>query len=106
MLPLDPKKMRQMLKMAGIKLEEVDASEVIIKRETGDLIIEEPQVMKLMMKDQVMFQVMGKIKEKLFSEEDVKLVMEQTGIKDRKKVEDVLKESKGDIAEAIMKLKS
>ncbi|HDM05900.1 MAG TPA: nascent polypeptide-associated complex protein, partial [Candidatus Aenigmarchaeota archaeon] len=47
MLPLDPKKMRQMLKMAGIKLEEVNASEVIIKRETGDLIIEEPQVMKL-----------------------------------------------------------
>ena len=106
MLPLDSKKMRQMLKMAGIKLEEVDASEVIIKRETGDLIIEEPQVMKLIMKDQVMFQVMGKIKEKLFSEEDVKLVMEQTGIKDRKKVEDALKESKGDIAEAIMKLKS
>lgn len=106
MLPLDSKKMRQMLKMAGIKLEEVNASEVIIKRETGDLIIEEPQVMKLIMKDQVMFQVMGKIKERLFSEEDVKLVMEQTGIKDRKKVEDALKESKGDIAEAIMKLKS
>jgi NACalpha-BTF3-like transcription factor len=51
------------------------------------------------------FQVSGNVKEQSTSDEDIRLVMEQTGIKDEKRVEQVLKETNGDIAEAIMKLK-
>ena len=39
-------------------------------------------------------------------EEDISLVMEQTGVTDREKVIAAINESKGDIASAIMKLKN
>jgi len=102
---MDAKKMQQMLKRLGMKLDTVQANEVIIKTDSGDIIIENPQVVKTSMKGQVVFQVSGNVKEKLYSDEDVKLVIEQTGVKDEVKVKKALEESKGDIAQAIMKLK-
>lgn len=102
---MDAKRMQQMLKRLGMKLDTVQANEVIIKTDSGDIVIENPQVVKTSMKGQVVFQVSGNVKEKSFSDEDVKLVMEQTGVKDEVKVKKALEESKGDIAQAIMKLK-
>ncbi len=102
---MDPKKVEQMLKQLGMKMEDIPASEVIIKTDDGDITISNPQVVKTIMKDQVVYQVSGNVKEETFSEEDVKLVVNQTGIKDEKRIKQALEESKGDVVEAIMKLK-
>jgi len=46
------------------------------------------------------------VKEQAFSDEDVKLVMEQSGVEDKEKIKQALKETNGDIVEAIMRLKN
>ncbi|RLE28945.1 hypothetical protein DRJ54_05590, partial [Candidatus Acetothermia bacterium] len=75
------------------------------KTDSGDITIDDPQVIKTSMKGQIVYQVSGKTKEQAFSDEDVKLVMEQTGVKDEKKIKKALEETNGDVVEAIMKLK-
>ena len=102
---MDPRKVEQMLKQLGMEMEDIKATEVIIKTEGGDIIIEKPQVVKTTMKGQVIYQVSGEVKQDNFSEEDIKLVMDQTGIRDEEKIKQVLKETKGDVVETIMKLK-
>jgi len=102
---MDPKKMEQMLKKLGMKMDNIPAEKVIIKSESGDITIEEPQVIKTTMKGQVVFQISGNVKEKSFSDEDIKLVMEQSGVKDEEKVKKVLEKTNGDVVESIMKLK-
>ena len=97
--------MEKMMKKLGMKMDNIDAKEVVIKSESGDIKIKNPQVVKTTMKGQVVFQVSGDISEEKFSEDDIELVMEQSGIKDRKKVTAALKENNGDIVETIMKLK-
>jgi len=106
MLPpgVDPKKLEQMLKQLGMEMEEIAASQVIIKRDEGDIIIDKPQVVKTSMRGQVIYQVSGDVRQEI-SPEDIKLVMDQTGIKDEEKVKKALQEAKGDVVEAIMKLK-
>ncbi len=107
MIPgMNPKQLEGMLKQLGMKMENISASQVVIKADGGDITINDPQVVKTTMKGQVVYQVSGNTSEVAFTEEDVKLVMEQTGIQDRKKVEQALKESNGEVVEAIMKLKS
>jgi len=103
---LDPQKMQQMLKKMGMKMDNVPANQVIIKTDSGEITIDKPQVIKTTLRDQIIFQISGNVKEQSFSDEDVKLVMEQSGIKDEKKVKQALQETGGDIAEAIMKLKN
>ncbi len=103
---LDPKKMEQMLKKLGMKMDNIPANEVIIKTDSGDITIENPQVVKTSMKGQVVFQVSGNVKERAFSDEDIKLVMEQSGVSDKEKIKQALQETNGDIVEAIMKLKN
>lgn len=106
MIPgLDPKKMEQMLKQLGMEMEDIKANEVVIKTDDGDIIITNPQVVKTTMRGQVVYQVSGDVTQEAFSKEDVKLVMDQSGIKDEAKVIKALQEAKGDVVEAIMKLK-
>jgi len=102
---MDPKKMQQMMKQLGMKMDNVPASQVIIKTDAGDIIVEEPQVVKTTMQGQIVFQVSGNVKEKSFSDEDVKLVMEQSGITDKDLATKALQEANGDVVKAIMKLK-
>ncbi len=102
---MDPKKMQQMLRRLGMKVDSIPANRVIIKTDSGEIIIENPQVLKTSLKGEVIFQISGNVKEKSYSDEDVKLVMEQSGIEDKEKVKRVLEESKGDVVQAIMKLK-
>jgi len=97
--------MEKMMKKLGMKMDNIDAKEVVIKSESGDIKIKNPQVVKTTMKGQVVFQVSGDISEEEFSEDDIELIMEQSGVKDRKKVTSALKENNGDIVETIMKLK-
>jgi nascent polypeptide-associated complex subunit alpha len=100
---LDPKKMQAMMKQMGIKQEEIDALRVIIEKEDGRIVIENPSVAKITMQGQESWQITGDAKEEAtISENDVKLVMEKTG-KSESEARAAL-EKTGDLAEAIMDL--
>jgi len=105
MFGMDPKKMQQMMKQLGMKMDNIPATQVIIKTDSGDIVVEEPQVIKTSMQGQIVFQVSGNVKEKSFSDEDVKLVMEQSGVTDKEQAVRALQEANGDVVKAIMKLK-
>ena len=97
------------MKKLGIQQQEIDATEVIIRTADKEIIITDPQVSKVNMMGQETFQVVGKIHERAKSttpditEDDVKTVMEQASVS-KDKAKKALEESKGDIAEAIVKL--
>ncbi len=101
---IDPKKMQAMMKQLGMSQEEIDASEVIIKKSDGSkIIISDPSVQKIKMQGQESFQIAGNIKEESgFSNDDIQTIMDKTNAS-RKEAEKALKET-GDIAEAIIKL--
>ncbi len=111
MLPgMNPRKMQQMMKQMGIQQVEIPATEVIIKTEDKEIRISNPSVSRVNMMGQETFQISGEIHEQELStapdisEEDIKTVMEQTGVSEeeaRKAVE----KAEGDLAEAIMSLK-
>lgn len=102
--------MKQAMKRMGIQQEEIDAVEVIIKTSDKDIVITEPQVSKVNMMGQETYQVVGNahIRERSseveISKDDIKTVAEQAEV-GLKEAEKALKETKGDIAEAILKLK-
>jgi len=97
--------MQKMLKKLGMKMDNIPAKQVIIKTDSGDMTIDNPQVIKTTMKGQVVFQISGSVKEKPFSDDDVKLVMEQAGIDDRERVKKLLQQNNGDVVKTIMQLK-
>lgn len=103
-MKLDPKKIQGMMSKMGIKQEEIEANRVIIERDSGNIVIENPSVTKVDMQGNETWQIMGEAKEEEagISEEDVKLVMEKTG-KSEKEARNALEET-GDIAEAVIKL--
>ena len=102
---MDPQKMQQMLKKLGMKMDNISAKQVVIKTESGDITIDQPQVIKTTMKDQVVFQISGNVKEETFTEEDVKLIMDQTGVSDKERIKGLLQENNGDVAKTIIQLK-
>jgi len=101
---LDPAKMKAMMKQLGINQEEIVAKRVIIEKEDSKIIIENPSVQKIVMKDQESWQIAGESREESLgpSEDDIRLVMEKTG-KDKEVAMKALAET-GDMAEAIVKL--
>ena len=105
MLPfsMDPKKMQAVMKQLGIKQEEIDAEEVIIKAKGKEIIIKNPSVTKMVVQGQDMFQITGNAEEKT-SGEDVKMVAETANVSE-KEAEKALKDADGDLAKAIMLLK-
>jgi nascent polypeptide-associated complex subunit alpha len=104
---VNPKQMQAMMRQMGINQEEIDAAEVTIKKSDGSkIIIENPSIQKITMKGQSSFQISGDIKEEsaeAFSEEDIDLVADKTH-KSKAEAKSALEATKGDIAEAIMKL--
>ncbi|MCX6749359.1 MAG: nascent polypeptide-associated complex protein [Candidatus Pacearchaeota archaeon] len=104
---LNPKKMQAMMKQLGLSQEEIDASRVIIEKESGRIIIENPSVTKIEMNGQESFQISGDVKEELgfvISEEDIKTIQGKTGASE-KQARKALEETH-DIADAILKLSS
>jgi nascent polypeptide-associated complex subunit alpha len=107
---VNPKQMEKMMKQMGIKSETIDAEEVLIRTAEKEIVISNPQVTKIMMSGQETFQISGDIGERAkeaempFSEEDVALVVEQTG-KSEGKVKEALIQNQGDIAKTILDLK-
>ncbi|MBU0535460.1 MAG: nascent polypeptide-associated complex protein [Nanoarchaeota archaeon] len=111
MIPgMNPRMMRQAMKKMGIQQVEIEADEVIIRSKDKEIIITEPSVSKVNMMGQETFQVVGNIHERQISsepeisEDDIKTVVEQADVSEDK-AEEALKDSKGDIAAAILKLK-
>lgn len=108
MLPgMNPKQMEKVMRQMGIKSENIDAEEVIIKTADKEIIISDPNVTKINMKGQETFQIVGEVSEREaspFSDEDVTMVMEQTG-KSEGEVKETLIRNQGDIAKTILDLK-
>jgi len=105
MIPgMNPQMMKRLMKQ--LNAEEIDADEVIIKKGGRRIVVRNPQVVKMKVSGQETFQVMGEISEEEdeIEPDDVKMVMENTGCSEKKAV-DALAKAKGDIAEAIMKIK-
>ena len=112
---INPREMRRLMRQ--LKAQEIDAYKVIIKAKDGDYVVENPQVMAMEVQGQKMLQVIGEMKkvkgereegkeeEETFSEEDVEIVMQQTGCSKDEAIK-ALKEANGEPAEAIISLMS
>lgn len=94
--------MQQIMKQMGMGQEEIDASKVIIEKEDGKIIIDEPSVVKISMQGQDTFQISGKIREESSEQDDVKTIIEKTGCTKEQAKETL--EKTGDLAEAILEL--
>jgi nascent polypeptide-associated complex subunit alpha len=93
--------------MKQLKMEEVPATEVVIKTDSGDIVISNPSVKKMTVQGQDTFQISGEVSQEEtieVSEEDIELIKEQTGCSEEEALE-ALSETEGDIAAAIIKLK-
>jgi nascent polypeptide-associated complex subunit alpha len=113
---VNPREARRMMQRMGMSMDAVqDVEQVIIKTSSKEIIIEQPEVAILQMQGQKIFQVAGgKVTENIperaapklvLSEEDVKLVADQTG-KSVEEARAALGECEGDLAKAILLLQS
>lgn len=110
MIPsMDPRMMKQAMKRLGIRQEEIEATEVIIRLHDKEIIIPQPTVSRISMGGEETWQIMGEAeerelrKEPEISEEDINTVVEQTGVS-RDEAKDSIEKHKGDLAAAIMDL--
>ena len=106
-MKIDQRNMEKMMRQMGMNVSDIDAEEVVIRTPEKDIIISDPKVSKVKVMGQEMFQITGEVSEREREEEgeeDVDMVAEQAGVS-REEAREMLKETQGDIAEAIMKLK-
>ena len=104
---MNPSQMKGMMKKMGISQVELPVKRVVFEMADGNMILENPNVMQIKMQGQESFQVTGDIVEEAaeaFSDDDVEMVVGQTGKSDAE-VREALEKSDGDIAEAIISLK-
>jgi nascent polypeptide-associated complex subunit alpha len=111
---MNPRKMNHMMKRMGISQKEIDAEEVIIRTPDHDIVLTNPNVVKVNMMGQDTFQITGaeEIRQRSdlseddsleIDDDDIKTVSEQAGVsEDRAKK--AIEDSNGDLAEAIMSL--
>jgi len=104
MFNMDPKKMQAAMKQMGISQEDISATKVIIEKDDGKIIIENPSIVKMKVQGQESFQISGNVKEESeeISEQDIKTVMEKTGTNEEEAKKTL--EKTGDLAEAILEL--
>jgi len=108
-MKMNPRQMEKMMRQMGVQQEDLDVLEVVIRLEDRELVFAKPQVAKVNMMGQVSYQVVGEPEERLLdstpdiNDEDVKTVMEQAECSEQE-ARDALDETKGDLAEAILKL--
>ena len=108
---LNPKKMNAIMSKMGISQQEINANQVIIKKDDGDIIINNPSVVKINMQGQENFQVSGDISEQESEPketenneaEDIKTIMEKVGCLEQEARLAYEKANK-DITEAILSL--
>jgi nascent polypeptide-associated complex subunit alpha len=124
---MNPQKMQQMMKQMGIDVDEIDAREVVIKREGDtDLVFSNPDVTKMDARGQETYQIIGEPSEResaageieadeateetteTGAEEgipqgDVDIVVQRTGASESE-ARDALEATGGDLAAAIDEL--
>lgn len=110
---MNPKQLKQMqraMKQMGMDMKDVKGvTEVVIKFKDKELVISNPKVNIMDFMGQQTYQITGKAQESKLDVEleipdnDVELVSAQTGVSKEKALE-TLKETQGDLAEAIMRL--
>ena len=110
---MNPKQLKQMqrsMKQMGMDMKDVKGvTEVILKFKDKEIIITHPKVNLMDFMGQHTYQISGKEKENKIDveldipDDDVELVSTQTGASKEKALE-TLKETQGDLAEAIMRL--
>ncbi len=111
MLPgMNPKKMKQMMKQLGMQVEQIeDVSQIVISTPKGRYAFDSAEVSALTMQGVTTYQDIGDPRFEPAALEipadDVRLVADQTGATEEA-AKKVLAETKGDIAEAIMRLSS
>ncbi|MFX1356091.1 MAG: nascent polypeptide-associated complex protein [Promethearchaeota archaeon] len=125
------RQMRRKMQQQGIDMDQVDATRVIIEGPDKTLVIDEPEVILMKQMGQEIYQVVGSAKEyssselsiaeseemeeemlpespevkPTITENDIMLVATQTNVS-QEEAEAILKECEGDIAKAILLLKS
>ncbi|MBI4439238.1 nascent polypeptide-associated complex protein [Candidatus Woesearchaeota archaeon] len=103
---MDERALKAAMRKMGIQSQDIPATEVIIRSVGRDIVISNPSVTRVNMMGQDTFQVIGTAVDRVVGEnpDDVTLVMEQAGVSHDAAV-NALRLSKGDLAEAIVKLK-
>lgn len=110
MMGLNRRQMERMMRQMGMRSKELEGvEEVVIKLNDREIVIPGAQVVMVEFAGQKTYQITGseieRKREFQPSDDDVRLVMEQAGV-DRERAIQALKETNGDLAEAILKLKS
>ena len=115
---MNPRKMEQMMEQMGIDVDELDATEVIIRQSDGtELVFDDPEVTRMDARDQQTYQIVGEPTEREAAEpaetaeseetagdaipqSDVDLVRERTSVSEDD-ARDALEATDGDLAAAI-----
>ena len=112
MLPgnINPRQMKAMMKKLGMNVEQIeDVQSIVIKTPKGNYIFDSAEVSAMTMQGTTTYQVVGDIRfEPLAAEilkEDITMVAAQAKVTEEK-AKEALVATKGDIAEAIMRLSS
>ncbi len=91
--------------MKNVKMEEIEANEVLIRSASKTIAIKNPKVVKTEMMGQTTYQVTGNaVEENATNDADIDLVIQKTGVS-RDEASKILQET-GDMASAIMKIES
>ena len=108
---INPREMQKAMKRLGIKQEEIEAEEVIIRTPDKNLVIKNPHVAKVNMMGQESLQISGDIIEVAkddnpeINDDDISTVIEQTNCS-RENALEALQNSNGNLAEAILRLQN
>jgi len=101
----DPKDLEKVMRKLNMNIAQIPADMVIIKSKEKQIVISNPEVMLANMMGREVYQITGEVSESVpISEEDVKMIMDQTG-KDRNTVVKKLEDLNNDLAKAILELK-
>ena len=110
-MKMDNRNARRMMDRMGINMKEIpNVQEVVIKTADKEMHITNASVSEVNAQGNRIFQVVGEVEEvevekKTFSDEDILLVQQQTGVS-REKAVTALEQSDGEVARAILKLTS
>ncbi len=98
--------MKKMMQQMGMKTEELDAQEVVIKLQDRNIVIKNPSVTLVEVQNQKTYQIAGEENDvQEIPSEDIKMVAEQANVSDVE-AKKALEGSGGDLAEAILSLTS
>ncbi len=105
---MNPKQMKKMMRQMGMKMEELPATEVVIRLADGEIVIKNPGVSVVEVQGQKTYQIIGGEEsagsaDENLSEEDIDMVASQAGVS-KDDARRALEDSGGDLAAAIIAL--